>query len=154
MLAQDAEPSHLSPHLAPLVGASFSAADAQHVFSCNDICPVMMRVWLNMWCILQAELRAAVQAGACPGKDIVFANACKRPRDIRAAASMGVNLTTFDTPCEVQKLARYHPGTAVLLRIRADDPDARCAVFRLPDICLELVPAMWFIFMLMEACIQ
>ena len=74
---------------------------------------------------VQAELRAAVQAGACPGKDIVFANACKRPRDIRAAASMGVNLTTFDTPCEIQKLAQHHPGTAALLRIRADDPDAR-----------------------------
>ncbi|KAK9832371.1 hypothetical protein WJX74_007903 [Apatococcus lobatus] len=77
-------------------------------------------------CASEAELRAAVQAGASPGKDIVFANACKRPRDIRAAASMGVNLTTFDTPCEVQKLAQYHPGTAALLRIRADDPDARC----------------------------
>ncbi|KAK9855777.1 hypothetical protein WJX84_010316, partial [Apatococcus fuscideae] len=75
-------------------------------------------------CASEAELRAAVQAGASPGKDIVFANACKRPRDIRAAASMGVNLTTFDTPCEVQKLAQYHPGTAALLRIRADDPDA------------------------------
>lgn len=37
-----------------------------------------------------------------------------------------VNLTTFDTASELGKLARWHPGTRALLRIRADDPAARC----------------------------
>jgi diaminopimelate decarboxylase len=37
-----------------------------------------------------------------------------------------VDLTTFDTVCELAKLARWHPGTKALLRIRADDPAARC----------------------------
>ena len=37
-----------------------------------------------------------------------------------------MNLTTFDTACELAKLARWHPETCALLRIRADDPAARC----------------------------
>ena len=35
-------------------------------------------------------------------------------------------LTTFDTPSELAKLARWHPSSRALLRIRADDPAARC----------------------------
>lgn len=69
-----------------------------------------------------------------PADRIVFANACKRPCDIRFAAAKGLDLTTFDTESELHKLARWHPGTAALLRIRADDPQVfnctacRCAV--------------------------
>ncbi len=39
---------------------------------------------------------------------------------------MQVALTTFDTPSELAKLARWHPSAKALLRIRADDPAARC----------------------------
>lgn len=72
-----------------------------------------------------AQVNIVLQAGVHPDR-IVYANACKRPKDIRAAASLGVSLTTFDTHSELQKLARWHPDTAALLRIRADDPAARC----------------------------
>lgn len=61
-----------------------------------------------------------------PADRIVFANACKRPCDIRFAAAKSLDLTTFDTESELHKLARWHPETAALLRIRADDPQARC----------------------------
>jgi ornithine decarboxylase len=44
----------------------------------------------------------------------------------RAAERCGVNLTTFDTESELFKLARWHAGARLLLRIRADDPLARC----------------------------
>ena len=37
-----------------------------------------------------------------------------------------MNLTIFDTASELAKLARWHPATRALLRIRADDPAARC----------------------------
>ena len=56
-----------------------------------------------------------------PPERIVFANACKRPCDIRFAAAKGLKLTTFDTESELHKLARWHPSTEALLRIRADD---------------------------------
>lgn len=37
-------------------------------------------------------------------------------------------MTTFDTSSELVKLARYHPATKVLLRIRADDTSALCCL--------------------------
>jgi ornithine decarboxylase len=52
-----------------------------------------------------------------------------RPQ-VRWAAENGIGLTTADTPAELAKLARWHPRTAVLLRIRADDPSARCCLAR------------------------
>ncbi len=58
-----------------------------------------------------------------PAERIVFANACKRPCDIRFAAAKGLKLTTFDTESELHKLARWHPSTEALLRIRADDTE-------------------------------
>lgn len=63
--------------------------------------------------------------GVSPSR-IVFANPCKRPRDMRCAADRGVELTTFDTEAELVKLARFAPDARALLRIRADDPGARC----------------------------
>jgi len=53
----------------------------------------------------------------------------RRPQ-VRWAAENGIGLTTADTPAELAKLARWHPRTAVLLRIRADDPSARCCLAR------------------------
>ena len=61
-----------------------------------------------------------------PADKIILANCCKRPRDLRMAASSKVDLTTFDTVCELKKMARMHPGAMGVLRIRADDPGARC----------------------------
>ena len=64
-----------------------------------------------------------------PADRIVFANACKRPCDIRFAAAKGLQLTTFDTESELHKLARWHPSTEALLRIRADDPQVCVRVY-------------------------
>ncbi|KAL4419048.1 hypothetical protein ABPG77_011030 [Micractinium sp. CCAP 211/92] len=76
-------------------------------------------------CASEAEMRAVSALGVGPDR-IVFANPCKRPRDLRCAADAGVELTTFDTEAELAKLARFAPGARALLRIRADDPGARC----------------------------
>lgn len=66
-----------------------------------------------------------------PAERIVFANACKRPCDIRFAAAKGLKLTTFDTESELHKLARWHPSTETLLRIRADDTQVGLHYLRL-----------------------
>ena len=76
-------------------------------------------------CASEAEVDRVLALGVPPGR-IVYANACKRPRDIRHAAARGVDLTTFDTPSELAKLAAWHPRTRTLLRLRADDSAARC----------------------------
>lgn len=72
---------------------------------------------------MQVELVRSI--GVDPDR-IVLANCCKRPRDIRTALKMGVNMTTFDTLCELDKMRMMHPDASMILRIRADDPDARC----------------------------
>lgn len=63
--------------------------------------------------------------GVSPDR-IVYAHCCKMPRDIDHAARVGVSVTTFDTEAELHKVAKHHPSVGLVLRIRADDPAARC----------------------------
>lgn len=44
----------------------------------------------------------------------------------RAAKASGVHMTTADSESELYKIAAVHPAAQVLLRIRQDDPSARC----------------------------
>ncbi|KAL6769050.1 DCA1 [Auxenochlorella protothecoides x Auxenochlorella symbiontica] len=76
-------------------------------------------------CASEAELRA-VRALGVPASRTLLANACKRPRDLRAGAELGCPLTTFDSVDELRKVARAWPGARLLLRVRADAPAARC----------------------------
>eukprot|EP01026_Neomeris_dumetosa_P078471 TRINITY_DN8490_c0_g1_i7.p1 TRINITY_DN8490_c0_g1~~TRINITY_DN8490_c0_g1_i7.p1 ORF type:complete len:865 (-),score=133.29 TRINITY_DN8490_c0_g1_i7:195-2789(-) len=76
-------------------------------------------------CASEFEVDLVLGLGVNPDR-IVYANACKRVRDIRHAQIRGVNLSTFDTVSELRKIHKWHPRQNVLLRIRADDPSARC----------------------------
>ena len=76
-------------------------------------------------CASEAEVELVMSLGVSADR-IIFANPCKRPADIRALASRGIDHSTFDTESELVKLARWAPGSRVLLRIRADDESARC----------------------------
>jgi ornithine decarboxylase len=57
---------------------------------------------------------------------ILYANPCKRPDDICFAKNNKVLRTTFDSVCELKKIAKEMPSGELILRIRADDPSARC----------------------------
>lgn len=76
-------------------------------------------------CASEAEVEQVMSLGVTADR-IIFANPCKRPSDIRASAQRGIMHSTFDTESELIKLNRWAPGSRVLLRIRADDPSARC----------------------------
>ena len=39
---------------------------------------------------------------------------------------MGVDLMTYDNMVELDKVKKYYPDAKLLLRIRADDPEAIC----------------------------
>lgn len=75
-----------------------------------------------------AELQAveSVMGGRVPGDRVIFANPCKLPSHISAAAARGVHRSTFDSESELHKLRRSDPHAAAVLRIRVDDPSARC----------------------------
>ena len=97
-------------------------ADGYMLLVCADPAMVSLLAALGAGFDCASEWEADTVLGlGVPAERIVFANACKRPCDIRYAAAKGLNLTTFDTDSELHKLARWHPGTSALLRIRADD---------------------------------
>ena len=63
------------------------------------------------------EIEAVLAAGAPPER-VIFANTIKPVEAIRAAVQRGVDLMTFDSEYELDKLARHAPGARVLVRIK------------------------------------
>lgn len=80
----------------------------------------------NFDCASIAEINRVLSLGIEPSR-IIFANPCKRQRDILTAYQKGVRMVTFDTETELLKIAQVCPNMSVLLRIYAKDPEARCA---------------------------
>jgi ornithine decarboxylase len=83
----------------------------------------------NFDCASPAEIQAVLDLGVEPER-ILYANPCKRVQDIAFAKDKKILRTTFDSVCELKKIARGFEGALkrpeLLLRIRADDPSARC----------------------------
>jgi len=63
-----------------------------------------------------AEVRAAVRAGADPST-VLFTHPVKPAEDIARARKAGVWRFAADSGAELRKIARYAPGSAVLLRL-------------------------------------
>ena len=75
-------------------------------------------------CASKGELEMMLRLGVHPSR-IIFAHPCKRLSDIRYAKEHNVEYTTFDTESELHKMASLRCKFKLVLRIRADDPDAR-----------------------------
>jgi len=65
----------------------------------------------------KGEIQAAVNAGASPRHDLIFADTVKDPRHIDYAHNIGLDDFTFDNPSEITQIARHAPGTNVHLRL-------------------------------------
>lgn len=99
-----------------------------YAVKCNNdtaLLRVLASLGAGFDCASQAEVEQVMALGVSADR-IIFANPCKRPSDIRCAAARSITHSTFDTESELIKLDRFAPGSRVLLRIRADDPSARC----------------------------
>ena len=99
-----------------------------YAVKCNPtpaILEELARLGSNFDCASPAEIQAVLDIGVSP-KRIIYANPCKRNEDIVFAKSNGVCITTFDSECELRKISKFHPECKLILRIRADDPKARC----------------------------
>ena len=57
---------------------------------------------------------------------IIYANPCKRKKDIIDAYNKGIRVITFDNEIELEKIAEVAPKMNCILRIYAKDPDAKC----------------------------
>lgn len=64
-----------------------------------------------------AEMKAVLAAGAKPGQ-IIFANTIKPADSLAMATRLKVDLMTFDSEDELDKIAEHAPGTRVLVRIK------------------------------------
>jgi len=65
-----------------------------------------------------------------PASNIIYANPCKRVKDLLYAQACGVSFTTLDTYYEIDKIANActEGHMSVLLRIFANDPNAKCVL--------------------------
>ncbi|XP_062098363.1 ornithine decarboxylase-like [Humulus lupulus] len=87
---------------------------------------VMAALGSGFDCASRAEIETVLGLGVSPDR-IIFANPCKPESHIKYAATVGVNLTTFDSKDEVEKIRKWHPKCELLIRIKApDDGGARC----------------------------
>lgn len=100
-----------------------------YAVKCNPnsaLLAAMAALGANFDCASQAEIQSVLALGVSPDR-ILFANPCKPQSHIKFAASVGVNLTTFDSIYEIEKIRRFHPESALLIRIKpSDDGAARC----------------------------
>lgn len=81
--------------------------------------------WLNAAgagfdCASPNEIHQAIKAGSTPA-NIIYANPCKSPEDIKAAAQLGISTTVVDSPEEVQKLLEAGWSGATLIRLKVPD---------------------------------
>jgi ornithine decarboxylase len=74
-------------------------------------------------CASRHEIETVLSLGVSPD-DIIYANPCKKNQDVQWARDNRITLTTFDSLSELTKLG----GFKCILRIRCDDPNARCVL--------------------------
>jgi len=74
----------------------------------------------NFDCASRAEIESVLSLGVSPDR-IIYANPCKSESHIKYAASVGVNVTTFDCVGEVEKIKKWHPKCELLLRIKPEE---------------------------------
>ncbi len=65
----------------------------------------------------KGEIQAAINAGANPQRDLIFADTVKDPKHIAYAHGIGLDDFTFDNLSEITQIARHAPGTKVHLRL-------------------------------------
>jgi len=83
-------------------------------------------------CASAAEITTVLKEGISSDK-ILYANPCKNPSDIVYAIENDVTVTTFDSVCEIEKIASIrtnYPSKkhSLILRIHAIDPTAKCVL--------------------------
>lgn len=83
----------------------------------------------GFYCASRVEIEAILKLGVSPDR-IVYANPCNAVTHLKYAASVGVNLTTFDSIEEVEKIKKFHPRCALLLRVKV--PNEKAGGARIP----------------------
>jgi ornithine decarboxylase len=75
------------------------------------------------------EIQACLDAGAQP-QQISFGNTIKKAVDIDTAYQLGIRLFAFDSLQELEKLAKYAPGSQIYCRLLMECPGAEWPLSR------------------------
>jgi ornithine decarboxylase len=76
-------------------------------------------------CASANEIEQVIDLGISPDR-IIYANPSKLASDLRYASKVKVQVSTYDTVSELDKVLRYYPELRLILRLRSDDPSATC----------------------------
>lgn len=99
-----------------------------YAVKCND-CPTVLNLLVTLGtgfdCASKKEIDAVLKSGAS-SSSIIYANPCKASSFITYAASMGVDVMTFDNESELYKIKKLFPNARMVLRIRVDDSKSIC----------------------------
>lgn len=109
----------------------FPNIKAHYAVKCNpekEIIKVLHACGAAFDCASPAEIDIVLNEGVSP-LDIIYANPCKTLTDIQYASQMGIMYTTFDTICELDKIAQTSfKNRKLIMRIYACDPTAHCVL--------------------------
>ncbi len=82
-----------------------------------EILKILIKKGLSFDVASEQEIETVLRLGAKP-EQLIFSNTIKRIEALEYAYSKGVNLMTFDSEYELNKISRFCPGTSVLVRIK------------------------------------
>lgn len=91
--------------------------------------PMVLYVLSKLGCGFDCASREEIiMAKMCDVLDdkIIYANPCKKPESLQYARSVDVDLMTFDSRCELDKIKLYHPDAKCIIRIAVDDSGSEC----------------------------
>ncbi|PHT26855.1 Ornithine decarboxylase [Capsicum baccatum] len=100
---------------------SFPNVKPHYAVKCNTepaLITKLANLGANFDCANLQEIDTVFSLGIRPNR-IIFANPCNAISHIKHAAAVGVNLATFDSELEVDKIKKWHPQCHFLLRIKA-----------------------------------
>ena len=90
---------------------AFPTIQPHYAVKCNlnlNFLGAMAALGSNFDCASQAEIESILSQGVSSNR-IIFANPCKVESHIKYAESVGVNLTTFDSMDEIEKMQKWQP---------------------------------------------
>uniref|UniRef100_T1I070 ornithine decarboxylase n=1 Tax=Rhodnius prolixus TaxID=13249 RepID=T1I070_RHOPR len=104
-----------------------------YAVKCNDsqvVLQIMAALGANFDCASKGEINKVLDLGVTADR-IIFANPAKIRSHISYAAKAGVDMVTFDSISELNKIKEFHPNAKLVLRIAADSYDSQCPAMSL-----------------------
>lgn len=101
-----------------------------YAVKCNPdrhVLSLLADLGVNFDCASMAEIDTVLSLHVDSSR-ILFANPCKRKCDLQRAYELGIQTLTFDSICELEKIAAILPYANLILRIYANDPTAQCVL--------------------------